>query len=126
MRNRFRSFEEAKRRFDELAAIEPRLAPLWLMCRCAAPGPANDEVADAFDVDAYDIDPVASEDTWCAESWFLATIKPAFGSLVGWDRTEEDELRTARAYDDVYAALLFHALDLTCACCRHRAQRRSA
>lgn len=124
MRNRFRSYDEAKRRFDEYAMIEPRLKQLWWDCRQAAP-PAygNVESDDAYDVDRYDDDPVTRDpDGWCAEVWFGQTIKPRFRALVGWQRPGDDlpELRTSKAYDDVYMGLLYFALSLTCACCRPR------
>ena len=128
MRNRFRSFDEAKSTFDEYALAEPRLKPLWTMCQYAAPEPANDEV-DAFDVDLDDCDPLgSSQNGWCAELWFLTAIQPAFRELVGWERKEDEppHLRTTKAYEDVYAALLFFALNVTCSCCRNRAFARHA
>jgi hypothetical protein len=122
MRNRFRSYEEAKRRFDEYVKVEPRLAELWWACRRAAPPIfLDDSVEDPYDVDAYDVDRVSRDpDDWCAEIWFAETIKPRFRALVGWERPSDDlpELRTSKVYDDVYMGLLYFALSLTCKCCR--------
>lgn len=122
MRSRFRSYDDAKRRFDEYAKIEPRLRDLWWDCRQAAPPIyTNDEAEDPFDVDEYDVDRVSRDAAdWCAELWFMQTIKPRFRVLVGWERSDLDppELRTSKAYDDVYAGLFYFALSLTCQCCR--------
>ena len=96
------------------------------MCRsAAAPSEANEE-DDAFDVDLYDVDDVAnSEEGWCAEGWFAQHIKPKFSALIGWNRTDVEfaELRSSKAYDDVYAALFCFALNVTCRCCTRRELR---
>jgi hypothetical protein len=121
MRNRFRSNEDAKRCYDEYVKLEPRLRELWWDCRHAAPTRYAAEAEDPYDVDDYDVDHVANDpNDWCAEVWFAQSIKPKFRALVGWDRPGVDmpELRTPKAYDDVYMALLYFALSLTCECCR--------
>jgi hypothetical protein len=113
----FSSLDAARRRFDELARLEPKIAPLWAACVQIAP-PVTDELDDAFDVDAF-IDDVDPDDGWCAEDQFFRTIKPLIGSFIGWHRTEDPpELQTSEAYDAVYSALFHHALPRPCACCR--------
>ena len=110
----FSSPELAQRSFDELARIEPRLAPLWKLCRVAAPhrpDPVDDDDGDGDD-----------EPHWCAEDHFLQHIKPKLVALVGWDREEDPpELQQREAYEAAYAALFFHALPRPCACCRDEA-----
>jgi hypothetical protein len=120
---RFPSFEAARHVFDEYAALEPRLAELWSRCRRAAPSlRANEDVDDAFDRDTYDFDTTASSDStdgWCAEDFFSLEIKSPLMLLVGWYRPREpQELRSSKAYDEVYSALFNFALNRTCVCCR--------
>ena len=106
----FSSPELAQRRFDELARIEPRLGPLWQLCRRVAPPVA-------IEVEDFEDEPLT--DGWCAEDHFLRHIKPKLVALVGWDRQDDPaELRGRDAYDAAYAALFFHALPRPCACCR--------
>lgn len=118
----------ARRAFDEVARIEPQLAPLWYMCRCAAPPvPADDQVDDAFDDDPYEVDELSRDkpdDGWCAEDYFFQKIKPKLERLVGWQRREDPpELQGSDAYDAVYSALFYHALHRPCVCCRGFARR---
>jgi hypothetical protein len=116
----FPSLDAARRRFDELARLEPRLAPLWGACEQIAH--VEDEIEDPFDVDSFEVDELlASEDGWCAEDQFFRTIKPQIGALVGFHREEDPaELQTPEAYDAVYSALFHHALIRQCACCAER------
>ena len=119
---KYPSLDAARRAFDEYAAAEPRLTTLWDMCRRAAPpAHANDGVDDAYDVDVFDVDDVSTakpDDGWCAEDLFFEHVKSRLMLLVGVYRPSgPDELRTTRAYDTVYAALLDWALHRPCACC---------
>lgn len=127
----FRSLEHARREFEKYAALEPELRRLWLRCQTAGPAiAAKDDIVDAFDVDLYDCDPTTSEaraNDWCAERFFLEEIKPQLVTLVGWGRLKGAlELRGDDAYDVVYSALFFHALNRVCACCREPARRLRA
>jgi hypothetical protein len=108
----FQSIDDARRVFDPYAAIEPRLNELWRMCRWATP-PRRDVENDFDDVDTDG----GVDKSWCAEVYFFQEVKPRLMLLVGWYRTREpDVLKSATAYDDVYAAL-FYALQRNCACC---------
>lgn len=123
----FRSREVACREFDALAELEPQLRRLWTLCQCAnAPVAANDQSEDPYDVDLFDNDAVTAEgrdDSWCAELYFLQHIKPQIAALVGWGRVDgPPELRDEDAYDIVYSALFFHALNRSCVCCGAPAQ----
>lgn len=123
--------EQARREFDVFAELEPRLRRLWVLCQTASPPmPANDDADDPYDVDLYDRDALASDASaadWCTEQFFLRYIKPEITALVGWGRLDgARELRGQDAYDVVYSALFFHALNRNCICCREAARRLRA
>lgn len=129
MLREFPSLDIARRTFDAYARLDPRLMPLWNLCRRAAPPvPANDEDIDPFDVDVFTIDILAAgkpHDGWCAEDFFFQNVKQKLETLVGMHRQEDPpELRQERAYHEVYSALFYHALHRPCACCRGRAAGR--
>jgi hypothetical protein len=118
----YRSLDEAQRDFDVYAAIEPRLRPLWDICRRAAP-PARDPelVDDAYDVDPFDADALAADtpsDGWCAELYFHEHVKSRLLLLAGSYRTSDpEELRSPEAYETLYDLLINWALHRPCACC---------
>ena len=60
----FASFDEAAQAFDAYARIEPRLVPLWDLCRNAQPeGPEDadlDSIDDAYDSDPFELDEMAT------------------------------------------------------------------
>jgi hypothetical protein len=102
------SIDAARRVFDRYAALEPRLAPLWQLCRSAS-APVNENA---------DLDDDTTDDGWCVEMFFFEHVKSELVQLVGWYRVEDPpELRRSSAYDEVYAALQV-ALNRTCSCCR--------
>jgi hypothetical protein len=112
----FRSDGEARHRFEAYARVDPRLADLWMLCETAAPNSSNVSAGDQDD-EGTELD--CDDGGWCAEDYFLQTVKPRLRSLVGWDRLDgEPSLRTAEAYDIVYSALFYHALARPCVCCR--------
>jgi len=122
MRGRFRSIDEARRAFDEFAHIEPRLEPLWELCRRAAPPlRQGEEIDNVPAVDPFEIDPLAADepdDGWCAEDYFLKDVKSKLLFLVGSHRPgEPHELHSRDAYETLYDALMNWALIRPCACC---------
>jgi hypothetical protein len=125
MSGAYRSIDEASRAFDAYARIEPRLRPLWELCRRAAP-PLRDleHGHDAYDVDPFEGDVPAADkpsDGWCAEDYFLEHVKPKLLLVVGSHRTAEpDELHGREAYDTIYDLLINWALDRPCECCAER------
>jgi hypothetical protein len=98
------------------------------VCRRAAPPqPANDADEDPFDRDAFDHDALAAgspTDGWCAEQYFDQVVKRQLLPLVGWHRLEGPaDLQTSEAWEAVVSALLFHALNRHCECCRQLPKR---
>lgn len=118
----YRSLEEARQAFDAYARLEPRLRPLWELCRRAAPPVREPEdVADVYDVDPFDVDVVAAgtpDDGWCAEQFFHDHVKSRLLVLAGAYRPgERHELHGTEAFEALYDLLLNWALDRRCACC---------
>ena len=116
------SLIDARQAFEPFARLEPKLWTLWDLCRDAAPPARRPEhVDDAFDVDPFEIDPLAvdkPDDGWCAEDYFHDHVKSKLLVLVGVHRTREpQELATSKAYVTVYDILLDWALARPCACC---------
>jgi hypothetical protein len=129
----YRSIDEARRAFDQYAALEPKLTPLWELCRLAAPpsrshaeGEVEDEEAD--EVDPFAIDVFAADnpdDGWCAEDFFSERVKSKLLLLVGTYRSSEPtELQSAKVYDAVYELLLDWALARPCLCCADAGNRQ--
>jgi len=118
----YASIKDARQAFEPFAHLEPKLWTLWDLCRRAAP-PARrvEPLDDAYDVDPFEIDPLAADkpgDGWCAEDYFLHHVKSKLLVLVGVDRTRgPHELQTSQTYDTVYDILLNWALARPCACC---------
>ena len=125
MRRNFCSINEAWQAFDAYAQLEPRLRPLWDLCRRAAPPVRETEpVDDAFDVDPFEVDVIAADkpnDGWCAEDYFLLHVKSTLLLLVGLRRPHRPgsphELHSSRAYEEIYDLLINWALNRSCACC---------
>lgn len=122
MRRVYRSIEEAWRAFDAYARIEPRLRPLWDLCRRASPPVRKAELAgDGHDVDPFEVDVLAADkpdDGWCAEDYFLHHVKSKLSLLVGAYRPGgPHELQSTDAYEAIYDLLINWALHRPCACC---------
>lgn len=118
----YTSIDDARQAFEPFACLEPKLWPLWDLCRRAAPPVRRPEpLDDAYDVDPFEIDPLAADkpdDGWCAEDYFLHDVKSRLSVLVGVHRTHgPHELQTREAYETVYDILLNWALARSCACC---------
>src|SRR4051812_32608848 len=117
------SIDDARRAFDRYAESDPRLLPLWDLCRQAAPPSLDDDDdnADAYDSDPFELDPVTPpelHDDWCAEDFFLDHVKSRLLLLVGSHRPGADHpLHSHEAFEEVYDLLLTWALPRTCACC---------
>lgn len=106
----YRSREEATRAFDVYARIEPRLRPLWELCRRAS-RPNHDGAED----EQLEVD---EDDGWCAEDYFHREVKPVLLLLVGSHRGgAAHELHSVEAYDAIYDLLLNWALNRSCVCC---------
>lgn len=105
------SLEAARIEFDRYARIEPRLAPLWQLCRAAA-APVREDDDDADDPAAL------PDDGWCAEDYFHDAVKSKLLLLVGgYLSAGPAELQSSTAYDTVYDLLINWALHRPCACC---------
>lgn len=122
MRRTYHSVEEAWRAFDAYSRIEPRLRPLWDLCRRAAPPVREVEFADdVYDVDLFEVDVLAADkpdDGWCAEDYFREHVKSKLLLLVGAYRPgASHELHSADAYETIYELLINWALNRLCACC---------
>lgn len=119
MTREFRSTDEARRAFDAYVRIEPQLAPLWDLCRRAAPPCELED--DDYETDPFEVDALASNkpaDGWCAEDYFLEHVKPELLHLVGSYRLGElHELHGSGTYETLYHLLLDWALDRQCRCC---------
>ena len=118
----YASIGDARRAFEPFASLEPELWTLWDLCRRVAPPARQAELRDdAYDVDPFEIDPLAAgkpDDGWCAEDYFLYEVKSRLLILVGIHRRRgPHELQTSVAYDTVYHILLNWALARPCACC---------
>lgn len=125
MRRVYGSIDEARRAFDAYARIEPRLRPLWDLCRRAVPPVRETEfVDDVYSVDPFENDVLATdkpEDGSCAEDYFLQHVKPKLLLLVGSHRPGgPHELHGTDAYDTIYDLLINWALNRPCACCAER------
>ena len=117
-----RSIDEAWRAFDAYARIEPRLRPLWDLCRRASPPVRKTElVDDVYDVDPFEVDVLAADkpdDGWCAEDYFLRHVKSKLSLLVGSYRpVGPREMQSTEAYETIYDLLINWALNRPCACC---------
>jgi hypothetical protein len=118
----YRSLDEAWLAFDRYAQTDPRLRPLWDLCRRAAP-PVHtpDDVDDVFDFDPFEIDPLAADnprDGWCAEDYFLEHVKSKLLLLAGLYRLGPPHpLHSREAFEEIYDLLLNWALNRPCACC---------
>ena len=122
MRRVYRSIDDAWRAFDAYARIEPRLRPLWDLCRCASPPVrATEFVDDVYDADPFEVDVLAADkpdDGWCAEDYFLHHVKSKLLLLVGSYRPGgPHELQSTEAYETIYDLLINWALNRPCACC---------
>ena len=116
------SIDDARHAFEPFARLEPKLGALWDLCLHAAPPPRRAEpLDDAYDVDPFEVDVLAAvkpDDGWCAEDYFLHTVKSKLMALVGVHRIRgPHELQTREAYEIVYDLLLHWALARPCACC---------
>src|SRR4051812_26619193 len=110
MRHVYRSIDEAWQAFDAYTRIEPRLSPLWDLCRGAAPPVRVPElVDDIYDVDPFEVDVLAADkpnDGWCAEDYFLHHVKSRLLLLVGSNRgSGPHELQSTDAYETIYDLL---------------------
>lgn len=119
----YRSIDEAWRAFEAYAASEPRLLPLWDLCRRAAPPvrPSNDE-DDVYDCDPFETDPLSANATpdegWCAEDHFLDNVKSKLLLLTGLHRPgPPHRLHSREAFEEIYDLLLNWALHRSCSCC---------
>ena len=117
----YASIDDARQAFEPFARLEPKLWTLWDLCRSAAPPRRIEPLDDAYDVDPFEVDVLASDkpdDGWCAEDYFLHNVKSRLLVLVGVYRTHDpEELQTSKAYETVYDILLNWALARPCACC---------
>ena len=103
----FQSIEEARRAFDDYVRIEPQLAPLWELCRRAAPA-MHEQQDDSYDADPFEVDELAADHA--AEDYFLQHVKPRLLLLAGAHRAgEPDELHSNEAYETLYDVLLHWA-----------------
>jgi hypothetical protein len=118
----YRSIDEAWQAFAVYARREPRLWPLWDLCRRAAP-PVRET---AFVDDVYADDPLENDllatdkpdDGWCAEDYFLRHVKSKLLLLVGmYGPGEVHELYSREAYETIYDLLINWALNRSCVCC---------
>lgn len=121
----YRSMDEAWRAFDAYARMEPRLRPLWDLCRRASP-PVHEPVFvnDVDEVDPFEVDTLATDkrdNGWCAEDYFHQHVKSKLLLLVGAHRPdrpgEPHELHSSEVYDTIYDLLINWALNRPCACC---------
>jgi hypothetical protein len=122
MRRLYASIDDAWQAFHAFARLEPQLRALWgLCCRAAPPAQRVEPVDDAYDVDPFEVDPLAADhpdDGWCAEDYFLHDVKSKLLVLVGVHRVRgPDELQTTEAYETVYDLLINWALNRLCVCC---------
>jgi hypothetical protein len=118
----YRSLDDAWRAFELYMRIEPRLEPLWYLCRRAArPVQPTELIDDTHNVDPFEDDVLAADkfdDGWCAEDYFLEYVKPKVLLLVGSLRPgETNELHSTHAYETIYDLLINWALTRSCACC---------
>lgn len=118
----YRSIDDAWRVFDNYARTEPRLRPLWDLCRRAAPPVRLPEyVDDVYDFDPFEIDPLAADNPlagWCAEDYFREHVKSKLLLLTGQHRPGPlHELHGREAFEEIYDLLLNWALNRPCSCC---------